>query len=48
MKNLILKNNNTAVTTSQIVAEMFDKDHKNVLRDIEALDCSPEFTRLNF
>ena len=34
--------------TSRQVAETFEKEHKNVLRDIEVLDCSPEFNRLNF
>jgi Rha family phage regulatory protein len=36
------------VTTSVKVAEVFQKEHKNVLRDIEQLTCSPEFHRLNF
>ena len=30
------------------VAEVFEKEHKNVLRDIKNLECSPEFTALNF
>lgn len=30
------------------VAEEFGKEHKNVLRDIENLDCSEEFNELNF
>ena len=37
-----------AVTTSLAVAEYFDKLHKNILRSIELLDCSEEFSRLNF
>ncbi len=36
------------VTTSQSVADYFIKQHKNVIQKIESLDCSPEFTRLNF
>lgn len=36
------------VTTSVNVAEVFGKQHKNVLQDIRNLDCSEEFTRLNF
>lgn len=36
------------ITTSLVVAEMFGKEHKNVLRDIESLECSEEFSRLNF
>lgn len=35
-------------TTSRAIAEHFGKAHKNVLRDIERLECSPEFHRLNF
>lgn len=35
-------------TTSLRVAEVFSKEHKNVLRDIRELDCSPDFHRLNF
>lgn len=35
-------------TTSLIVAEKFKKLHKNVLRDIQKLECSEEFNRLNF
>ncbi len=34
--------------SSLTIAEAFGKQHKNVLRDIEALDCSLEFNRLNF
>ncbi|EAO0751821.1 Rha family transcriptional regulator [Salmonella enterica] len=41
-------NNDRAVTTSVAVAEYFRKLHKNVIQKIEMLDCSPEFTRLNF
>jgi Rha family phage regulatory protein len=40
--------NGTAMTTSRQIAYHFDKRHDNVLRDIENLDCSPQFNRLNF
>ncbi|UMS18030.1 transcriptional regulator [Escherichia coli] len=40
--------NGRAVTTSVAVAEFFRKLHKNVIQKIEALECSPEFTELNF
>ncbi|WP_084790238.1 Rha family transcriptional regulator [Candidatus Sodalis sp. SoCistrobi] len=40
--------NGKAVTTSLDVADYFGKLHKNVIRSIETLDCSPEFNRLNF
>lgn len=36
------------VANSRDVAEAFGKRHDNVLRDIDALDCSPEFASLNF
>lgn len=36
------------VTTSLIVAEVFGKEHRNVLRDIENLSCSDDFRMLNF
>lgn len=35
-------------TTSMNVATVFDRKHKNVLRDIENMDCSEGFTELNF
>lgn len=35
-------------TTSLKVAELFGKQHKNVIQKIENLDCSPEFTSANF
>lgn len=40
--------NNHAITTSKAVAEFFGKRHADVLRAIENLDCSPEFTSTNF
>lgn len=35
-------------TTSHAVASAFDKRHDHVLRDIEELECSPEFRSPNF
>lgn len=35
-------------TTSLVIAEFFGKRHDNVLRTISRLDCSPQFSRLNF
>ncbi|HGJ5899410.1 Rha family transcriptional regulator, partial [Arsenophonus apicola] len=37
-----------AITTSQDVAEYFNKRHDNVLRAIGSLECSSEFRLLNF
>lgn len=39
---------NRLVTTSKAIAEYFDKQHKDVLRKIDNLDCSPEFTSAHF
>lgn len=35
-------------TTSLIVAEAFEKEHKNVLQSIQNLECSTQFNQLNF
>lgn len=56
MKELIPKDeygvfagmNRTVMVDSLFVAKFFEKEHKNVLRDIENLDCSEEFRQLNF
>jgi Rha family phage regulatory protein len=48
MNQLVIVENSRAVTTSLIVAEVFEKDHKNVLKDIRELSCSEDFRRLNF
>ena len=46
--SLVAVENEHAVTTSLRVAEVFGKQHKNVVRDIKSLDCSEEFRELNF
>ena len=38
----------TARVDSRFVAQMFEKEHRHVLRDIENLDCSEEFRESNF
>lgn len=49
MAELVIQSSNgNDVTTSLIVAQVFGKEHKNVLRDIESLSCSEDFNRLNF
>lgn len=45
---LVYEKSGSFWTNSQIVAEIFEKQHKNVLRDISNLECSPEFNELNF
>lgn len=41
-------NHDTAMVDSLYVADVFKREHKNVLKAIENLDCSEEFYRLNF
>lgn len=48
IENIVQIDDGKMFTTSLIVAELFEKEHKNVLRDIENLECSPEFHQLNF
>jgi anti-repressor protein len=48
MKKLVFIENNRPVTDSLVVAETFGKRHDNVLRDIKELECSEEFSLLNF
>ena len=36
------------VVSSRMVAQVFEKEHKHVLRDIETLGCSDTFIRSNF
>lgn len=48
-KELVFRNESgVAVTTSYLVAETFGKEHRNVLRDVESLECSESFRLLNF
>lgn len=46
--DIISLNHGQPMTTSLKVAEVFGKRHDNVLRKLEALECSPEFRQLNF
>lgn len=48
MNELITIKKDKAVTSSLKVAEMFHKSHAHVLRDIQSLDCSKDFTESNF
>jgi Rha family phage regulatory protein len=45
---VITLKSNIPVTNSRDVAAFFGKRHYNVLWDIDALECSPEFRALNF
>ncbi|QDP50490.1 MAG: antirepressor protein [Prokaryotic dsDNA virus sp.] len=46
--DLVTYKNDHAVTNSKVIADAFGKVHRNVMRDIESLDCSDEFRALNF
>ena len=47
--NLVYRiESNKVVTDSRIVAEVFERQHYNVLRDIDTLSCSKEFQAANF
>lgn len=49
MPTLVFENEKGVdITTSLIVAQVFGKEHKNVLRDIESLSCSESFRVANF
>lgn len=46
--SLVAVENEHAVTTSLRVAEVFGKQHKDVLRAVKSLDCSEDFHKRNF
>lgn len=48
MNQIVFIENGRTVTDSLTVAEVFGKRHSDVLRSIEALECSEEFTERNF
>ena len=47
-RELVIAQHGDVFTTSRKVAELFGKEHRNVLRAIRALDCDEEFAALNF
>lgn len=48
MEDLVIMNNNQAVTTSLVLAEVFEKKHQHVLRDIDALKDLSNFGQMFF
>lgn len=46
--HLVKVADNQLITTSLLVAEAFGKQHKDVLRRIRELDCTPEFASAHF
>lgn len=47
-KKLVSAQDGEVFTTSRQVAELLEKEHRNVLRAIRLLECDDEFTALNF
>ena len=47
-ENIVECEDGKMFTTSLIVAEVFEKEHYNVLQAIKNLECSPQFSALNF
>ena len=48
IEDMIQTENGIPTTTSLVIAQAFDKEHRNVLQSIENLECSEEFRLLNF
>ena len=47
-RELVIAQHGEVFTTSRQVAELFEKEHRNVLRAIRLLECDEEFTALNY
>ena len=45
---LVFRKKDEVLTTSQLVARAFSKRHSDVLRAIDNLECSQEFSERNF
>lgn len=48
IENIVENKNGEMFTTSLIIAEAFEKEHKDVLKAISNLECSEEFNQRNF
>lgn len=48
MEDLVIISDNKALTSSRKIAEKFKKNHKEILRSINNLECSEDFNRRNF
>ena len=46
--SLVILENDTAITTSLKIAEVFEKAHADVLKTIRSVDCPKEFIEGNF
>ena len=48
MNQLVKNSNGELLTTSKIIADSFNKTHRDVIRALNNLDCSDEFRSANF
>ena len=48
MNALVTSDNGKLLTTSKIIADVFGKAHRDVVRALENIECSPEFRAANF
>ena len=48
IEDMIQAEDGVPFTTPLAIAQAFGKEHKNVLRDIQNLECSPKFHEPNF
>jgi Rha family phage regulatory protein len=48
VNDLVMIQDQTLVTTSKIVADVFGKSHRNITRAIENLECSDSFRNANY
>lgn len=48
MNDLVKNVNGQLLTTSKIIADVFSKEHRKLMRDIKNLCCSDEFRAANF
>ena len=45
---IVVAKDGLATTNTKLVADIFKKEHRHVIRDINQLKCSPEFKKANF
>jgi len=45
---LVTRSEGTLKTTSKVIADVFGKTHRDVLRSIKSMDCSDDFSARNF
>lgn len=48
IEDMVICEEGKSFTTSRIIAKVFEKEHKDVLRAISNLECSSQFTERNF